>query len=56
MALGVDFNIEQVAIVPEKVYQEKMEAGDLTLQQIANLARKDLNVIRETAILLRVRK
>ena len=56
MALGVDFSIEQVAIVPEKVYQEKLDAGELTLQQIANIARKDLNVIRETIILLRARK
>ncbi len=55
-ALGVDFSIEQVAIVPEKVYQEKLDAGELTLQQIANIARKDLNVIRETIILLRARK
>ena len=56
MALGVDFSIEQVAIVPEKVYQEKLDAGELTLQQIAYIARKDLNVIRETIILLRARK
>jgi len=56
LQLGIDFELVSVDIVPDRPWREKVERGEITMQQLSEAARDMNNVIVETTIVMRALK
>jgi hypothetical protein len=54
--LGVDFEVESVSHLPDPVWLKQLQAGTIKAEELAAMASQVANVIKETAVVLRVLK
>ena len=54
--LDVDFEVEDVQWVPDDLLAPAIKSGELSIDELAHMARHQNNVLKEAKIVLRVRK
>ena len=54
--LGVDFEVEEIQMMPDDLWLERLRSGAIDSTKLAEMARHQLNILKEARITLRARK